>query len=97
MGTIVHGGLHRTLRAPSCYGGSKMVCVQASLLVAEQVAAGWLLSSAGFTGARDWEKVAVTLVCPVRPVHQDGVTCGLLPSSMCYTVNPNVEQSEILF
>lgn len=74
-----------------------MVCVQASLLVAEQVAAGWLLSSAGFTGAGDWEKVAVTLVCPVRPVHQDGVTCGLLPSSMCYTVNPNVEQSEILF
>lgn len=51
---------------PSPYGDHETVCVQASLLVEELVAAGYPLSSVGFTGGKGLGEASCHAGMPAR-------------------------------
>lgn len=65
-GAAVHGGWHRNFSVPSCYREHEMICIQASLLVEELVAAGCLLFSVGFIGIKGLGEASCHVGMPAR-------------------------------
>lgn len=73
---------------PSRYGDREMVCVQASLLVEELVAAGYLLSLVGFIGGEGLGEASCHVGMPARACARGTVVMVSLRTAALQHVLP---------